>query len=75
MLPMRRNVFTLCAALSLLLCAATCTLWVRSIDHMGAVERQAPNWEMELQDVDGVAGLTFAPDRGVPSAGDSSPVN
>src|SRR5687767_9332047 len=28
--PMRRKLFTLCSAVSLLLCAAVCVLWVRS---------------------------------------------
>ena len=30
---MKRRLFTLCSALSLLLCAAVCVLWVRSYGH------------------------------------------
>jgi hypothetical protein len=36
---MRRHLFTLCSALSLLLCVAVCVLWAQSYSYMGSV-----NW-------------------------------
>ena len=40
----RRGLFTLCSAVSLLLCAAVCVLWVRSYRWTEGVEREVIPW-------------------------------
>lgn len=41
---MRRRLFTLCCALSLLCCVATCALWVRSLGHFERVDVRYARW-------------------------------
>jgi hypothetical protein len=62
---MRRKVFTLAYAMSLLTCAATVVLSVRSINHCGWVWWVGPSRYVEVQDVDGVAGIMIARDHGL----------
>jgi hypothetical protein len=56
---MRRRLFTIVSALSLLLCAATCLLWVRSYARTD-VTPDVPVWHQGLWDITSQAGWLSA---------------
>jgi hypothetical protein len=46
--PVRSRLFTLCSAVSLLLCAAVCVLWIRSYWVGEAVYREGPAYRLAV---------------------------
>lgn len=60
---MRRALFAVASAFSLLLFFATLTFWGRSLGHFGSTIWMRPQRYVELQDVDGVLGLEWARDN------------
>jgi 4-amino-4-deoxy-L-arabinose transferase-like glycosyltransferase len=59
---MRRRLFTLVSALSLVLCVATCVLWARSVGHVEYVFWSSPGHMAEMKNPDGVLGLILTRD-------------
>ena len=62
-----RYSFNLLTALSLLLCAAVCVLWVRSIGHVGEIHLVRPPYTIAASGIDGVCGILLTRDSGLNS--------
>jgi hypothetical protein len=60
--PMRHRLFTVLAVGSLMLCAASCALWVRSLGHVEVVHWTSPGHDAEILSIDGVFGLMLTRD-------------
>jgi hypothetical protein len=59
---MRRRLFTLCTALSLLLCAAACALWVRSYRRLDRLSADVGGAERSIAVVRGMVHWFCSPD-------------
>jgi len=62
---LRRRLFTILSAISLMLCAVLCIRWERSIGYRVYSYWIAPEFDLEISEVDGVVGLLFARDSGL----------
>jgi hypothetical protein len=59
---MKRRLFTILSALSLVLCLGMCVLWGRSVGHIENVYWSAPGHFAEITNPDGVLGLHLTSD-------------